>query len=209
MHKKLMDMNPVDDFVTRNTPGLKIWDEQWGGMQCAYHVFAPGTDFTDILKGKGLEHDLCGVEHWAYVLKGTVEVIYLDGTIEVCSAGECVLLAGSAQLQVEGRGRDPPVQHRWRVGCARQENQGICHETDEEVSVDPAGPRRYAPRSSPFGCMTERGLPELAGSATAVRSRRFAMGLVRSCRSLMRRKFRLDRTKAASDCRAPRRTRRA
>ena len=44
-------MNPVDDFVTQNTPGLKIWDENWGGMQCAYHIFAPGTDFTDILKG--------------------------------------------------------------------------------------------------------------------------------------------------------------
>jgi hypothetical protein len=82
MRKKLTDMRPVDDFVTQNTPGLKIWDERWGGMQCAYHVFAPGTDFTDILKGKGLEHDLCGVEHWAYVLKGSVEVIYLDGTIE-------------------------------------------------------------------------------------------------------------------------------
>ena len=88
MHKKLTDMNPVDDFVTQNTPGLKIWDERWGGMQCAYHVFAPGTDFTDILKGKGLEHDLCGVEHWAYVLKGTVEVIYLDGTIEVAALGK-------------------------------------------------------------------------------------------------------------------------
>jgi hypothetical protein len=86
MKKKLTDMNPVDDFVTRNTPGLKIWDERWGGMQCAYHVFAPGTDFTDILKGKGLEHD-------------------------------------------------HPVQHRWRVGCARQENPGVCRETDEEVSV--------------------------------------------------------------------------
>ena len=88
MRKKLTDMNPVDDFVTRNTPGLKIWDENWGGMQCAYHIFAPGTDFTDILKGKGLEHDLCGVEHWAYVLKGSVEVIYLDGTVEICRAGE-------------------------------------------------------------------------------------------------------------------------
>ena len=88
MHKKLMDMKPVDDFVTRATPGLKIWEENWGGMQCAYHIFAPGTDFTDILAGKGLEHDLCGVEHWAYVLKGTLEVIYLDGTVDVCSAGE-------------------------------------------------------------------------------------------------------------------------
>ena len=82
MRKKLTDMRPVDDFVTRNTPGLKIWDENWGSMQCAYHIFAPGTDFTDILKGKGLENDLCPVEHWAYVLKGSVQVIYLDGTIE-------------------------------------------------------------------------------------------------------------------------------
>ena len=80
MRKKLTDMHPVDDIVTQNTPGLKIWEENWGGMQCAYHIFAPGTDFTDILKGKGLPHDLCGVEHWAYVLKGTLRVIYLDGT---------------------------------------------------------------------------------------------------------------------------------
>lgn len=89
MHKKLTDMKPVDDIVTQNTPGLEIWEENWGGMQCAYHIFAPGTDFTDILKGHGLEHDLCGVEHWAYVLKGTLEVIYLDGSVDVCTAGEC------------------------------------------------------------------------------------------------------------------------
>jgi hypothetical protein len=104
MHKKLTDMKPVDDFVTRATPGLKIWEENWGGMQCAYHVFAPGTDFTDILKGKGLEHDLCGVEHWAYVLKGTVEVIYLDGSVDVCTCWGMLLLAGSAQLQVDPKG---------------------------------------------------------------------------------------------------------
>ena len=90
MHKKLMDMNPVDDFVTQNTPGLKIWDENWGGMQCAYHVFAPGTDFTDILKGKGLEHDLCGVEHWAYVLKGTVwRSFTLTGPLRSAALGTC------------------------------------------------------------------------------------------------------------------------
>jgi hypothetical protein len=88
MKKQLMDMNPVDDFVTQNTPGLKIWEENCGGMQIAYHIFAPGTDFTDILKGKGLEHDLCGVEHWAYCLKGELEVIYLDGTVETWRAGD-------------------------------------------------------------------------------------------------------------------------
>jgi hypothetical protein len=86
MHKKLTDMRPVDDYVTQKTPGLKIWDEMWGGMQVAYHIFAPGTDFTQLLKG--LPHDLCGVEHWAYVLKGTLRVIYLDGSEDVCRAGE-------------------------------------------------------------------------------------------------------------------------
>ena len=86
MHKKLTEMRPVDDYVTQKTPGLKIWDENWGGMQVAYHIFAPGTDFTNLLKG--LPHDLCGVEHWAYVIKGSLRVIYLDGTEDVCRAGE-------------------------------------------------------------------------------------------------------------------------
>jgi len=30
---------------------------------------------------------LCGVEHWAYVLKGTLEVICLDGNVVVCTEG--------------------------------------------------------------------------------------------------------------------------
>ena len=55
-------MEPVDDVVTQNTPGLKTQQEVWGDTQCAYHVFAPGTDFTQLLKG--LPDDLCGVEHW-------------------------------------------------------------------------------------------------------------------------------------------------
>jgi hypothetical protein len=87
MHKKLLSMDPVDDYVTQNTPGLKIYEQNWGGMQCAYHIFAPGTDFTQMLKP--MPHGLCGVEHWAYILKGTLRVIYLDGTVDVCSAGEC------------------------------------------------------------------------------------------------------------------------
>ncbi len=43
---QLKDMEPVDDFVTQQTPGLQIWQEVWGDTQCAYHIFAPGTDFT-------------------------------------------------------------------------------------------------------------------------------------------------------------------
>jgi hypothetical protein len=86
MKKKLKEMRVVDDYVTQHTPGLQIWDENWGGMQCAYHIFAPGTDFTQLLKG--LPNDLCGVPHWAYILKGTLRVIYLDGTVDVCTEGD-------------------------------------------------------------------------------------------------------------------------
>ena len=136
MRKKLREMRPVDDFVTQNTPGLKIWDEVWAACSAPCHVFAPGTDFTDILKGKGLEHDLCGVEHWAYVLKGALRG-HLPRRVpsRSCRAGECVLLAGPAQLQVGGRGRNHPVQHRRRVGRAGQENPGVHDEAGEAVAA--------------------------------------------------------------------------
>jgi hypothetical protein len=134
MHKKLTDMKPVDDFVTRNTPGLKIWEENWGGMQCAYHVFAPGTDFTDILKGKGLEHDLCGVEHWAYVLKGTLEVIYLDGSVDVCTAGECCYWP--APHNFKSKEGAEILQFSTAGGlAASQENPGVHARTDEGHSL--------------------------------------------------------------------------
>ena len=114
MRKKLTDMNPVDDFVTQNTPGLKIWDENWGGMQCAYHVFAPGTDFTQLLQGaagrsvRGPAPRLRHQRHAESHLQGR-ERRGLQGWGRV-------LLARSAQLHLRRRGRDHPVQHLWRVG---------------------------------------------------------------------------------------------
>ena len=42
MRKKLTDMQPVDDFVTRNTPGLKIWDEQLGRHAVRLPHLCPG-----------------------------------------------------------------------------------------------------------------------------------------------------------------------
>ena len=86
MRSQLTDMEPVDDYVTQMTPGLKIWQEVWGDMQCAYHIFAPGTDFTALLEP--LPRHLCEVPHWAYVLSGTLNVIYEDGTVDACSAGD-------------------------------------------------------------------------------------------------------------------------
>ena len=139
MRKKLADMRPVDDFVTRKTPGLKILEENWGGMQCAYHIFARGTDFTEILKGKGLQHDLCGVEHWAYILKGSLEVIYLDGTVEICRAGEVC----SGQLRTTSCRRKGPRSSSSAPleGAAQGKNRGDARK-DEEVSVYAPGDGR-------------------------------------------------------------------
>ena len=122
MRSHWKDMDPVDDFVTQQTPGLKIWQKVWGDMQCAYHIFAPGTDFTALLAP--MPDGLCGVPHHAYVISGTLRVIYKDGSEDVCTAGRRVLLAGSAQLHLGGRGRDHPVQREWRAGCAGRGRRG-------------------------------------------------------------------------------------
>jgi hypothetical protein len=79
-------MDPVDDFITQQTPGLKIYQKVWGGMQCAYHCFAPGTDFTKLLAP--MPDGLCGVPHHAYVISGSMDVIYKDGSVETCKAGD-------------------------------------------------------------------------------------------------------------------------
>ena len=88
MRSHWKDMDPVDDFVTQQTPGLKIYQKVWGGMQCAYHFFAPGTDFTRLLAP--MPDGLCGVPHHAYVISGSMEVIYKDGSVETCARlGTC------------------------------------------------------------------------------------------------------------------------
>ena len=87
MRSHWKDMDPVDDFITQQTPGLKIYQKVWGGMQCAYHIFAPGTDFTKLLAPMPPD-GLCTVPHHAYVISGKLRVIYKDGTQDVCTAGD-------------------------------------------------------------------------------------------------------------------------
>jgi hypothetical protein len=86
MRKQLKDLVPVNDYVTKNTPGLKIWEENWQGMMCARHIIPAGTDFTNILKG--LPDDLCQVSHWGYCFKGKMKFIYKDGSTEYVGAGD-------------------------------------------------------------------------------------------------------------------------
>ena len=86
MRKQLKDLVAVNDYVTQNTPGLKIWEENWNDMMCARHTIAGGTDFTNMLKG--LPDDLCGVTHWGYCFKGRMKMIYKDGTTEIVGPGD-------------------------------------------------------------------------------------------------------------------------
>jgi hypothetical protein len=63
---------------------------KWGGMYAAYYELPAGTDLTPLLKG--LPNDLCHCPHWGYVLKGSVNVRYTDGSEEVIKAGEVFYL---------------------------------------------------------------------------------------------------------------------
>ena len=86
MRSQVTDMQPVDDYVTQNTPGLKIFQEVWGDMQCAYHSFAPGTDFTELLAP--MPDGRAGFHTTPTSSAGTLTVIYKDGSTDVCKAGD-------------------------------------------------------------------------------------------------------------------------
>ena len=99
MRKQLKDLVAVDDYVTQNTPGLKIWEENWNGMMCARHIIPGGTDFTEILRG--LPDDLCGVTHWGYCFKGSMKMIYKDGTTEIVGPGDLFCMPAPHNCIVE------------------------------------------------------------------------------------------------------------
>ena len=160
MRSHWKDMDPVDDFITQNTPGLKI--TRRSGAACN----APTTALPRALTSRALlapmPHGLCGVPHHAYVISGSMEVIYKDGSVETCKAGDvCYWPAphnfkskeGAEIIQFSGSGD---------TGCAGQGDREFDGE-DEEVSVDEPDSPQCAPRLSPFSRMTGRGLPELAG----------------------------------------------
>ncbi len=66
--------------------GGSIRSVDWGEMAANINRFAPGTDFAPMLAQ--LSGGACSVPHWGYVVEGSIEVTYLDGTEETISAGE-------------------------------------------------------------------------------------------------------------------------
>ena len=58
----------------------------WGGMTVDINNAPAGTDFTPLLEG--LENDHCQVPHWGYVVHGSIQIDYEDGSSDVFKEGE-------------------------------------------------------------------------------------------------------------------------
>jgi hypothetical protein len=57
----------------------------WSGMEVGRADWPAGTDYGPLLKG--LPDDLCQCPHWGYVISGSLEARYADGTEEHIEAG--------------------------------------------------------------------------------------------------------------------------
>ncbi|MCU4154555.1 hypothetical protein J1N10_01120 [Carboxylicivirga sp. A043] len=77
----------LDDFPHDQTlPIIK----GWGGMAVDINNAPAGTDFTPLLQG--LQNDHCQVPHWGYVIEGSLQVMYEDGSKEVFAKGEAFFM---------------------------------------------------------------------------------------------------------------------
>ena len=60
--------------------------EDWGGQLVRHITLPAGTDFTPLFKG--LPGDMCQCAHWGYVVSGSINLRYADGTEETSRAGD-------------------------------------------------------------------------------------------------------------------------
>jgi hypothetical protein len=86
----MMKMHTNDMPIVNETLGTTVRGKTWDEMTCTIMQFPAGTDLTPALKG--LPHDMCQVPHWGYVLHGTLNVRYVDGTEEAITPGELYYL---------------------------------------------------------------------------------------------------------------------
>ena len=124
MRSQLMDMEPVDDFVTQNTPGLKIYQEVWGDMQCAYHKFAPGTDFTALLATTPRASVWSSAPRLRH--QRQLSVIYADGSEDCARPGTCATgqPRTTSSLRKARRSSSSPARRPGRPGCCRRGADG-------------------------------------------------------------------------------------
>ena len=72
--------------------GIETRGIEWGD-QLMRHIDLPaGVDFTPLFVG--LPGDMCQCPHWGYVLEGSINLRYADGTEETTRAGEAYYWPG-------------------------------------------------------------------------------------------------------------------
>jgi hypothetical protein len=81
-----MHATDTDLAVEVDVDGITTRGEEWGGQLVRHLVLPPGTDFRPLFKG--LPGDLCHCAHWGYVVAGSINLRYADGTEEVTRAGD-------------------------------------------------------------------------------------------------------------------------
>jgi len=102
MRKPIYEMTPKHSHFTENFD-IQIWGEVHGGMICAVHHFAPGTDITPAFETFG---GFCPVPHWGYCFKGEATMRYEDGTEEVLRAGDVFYFPKGHTMIID---KDAPV----------------------------------------------------------------------------------------------------
>jgi hypothetical protein len=89
------------EVLMADEAGGSVRSAVWGDMATNINHFAPGTDFAPLLAQ--LSTKACSVPHWGYVIEGSVDVTYLDGSEETISAGEVYYMpAGHNGFRTEG-----------------------------------------------------------------------------------------------------------
>ncbi|MCK5206554.1 MAG: hypothetical protein KAQ62_03260 [Cyclobacteriaceae bacterium] len=82
-----MKINKEDIQVTMEAPGTIMRAQSGlGGMTVAFNELPAGTDFTPLLEG--LSNNSCHCPHWGYIFKGSIRLIYDDGSEEITKAGD-------------------------------------------------------------------------------------------------------------------------
>lgn len=99
MHKPKESLSAVNNIITQNVPGIRLYSEEWGDLIASFKHFPKLTDFTPILKK--LQNEVCGCPHWGYILKGAIGVRYTDGSEEVLKTGDLFYLPGGHTLWAE------------------------------------------------------------------------------------------------------------
>jgi len=81
MRKKADEMTTELEVGDIHTKG-----EDWGGQSVRHIDLPAGADLRPLLTG--WPGDRCSCPHWGYILQGSINLQYADGSVEVSRAGD-------------------------------------------------------------------------------------------------------------------------